>query len=127
MTKIAEGVFVEDILPAIPTTFTLNSAASTNLTSVRVGPATVFSISASNINAAARFLKIYDKASAPVPASDRPVLTLAIPATGFIHLPLFMGMRFTNGIALAITTVAADTDTTATAANEQKVAISYFA
>lgn len=126
MTKIAEGVFVTDILPTPPATYTLNSAASTNLTSVATGARTVFSISASNVNAAARYLKIYNKASAPVLASDRPVLTIALPANGTVHLPMTMGMFFSNGIALATTTGTADTDTAAVAANEIKVVISYF-
>lgn len=126
MTKIAEGVFVTDILTTPPTTFTLNSAATTNLTSVDPGAHTVFSITAFNANAAVRYLKLYNKASAPVLASDRPIIVVPIPAVGMVHLPMFMGARFPLGIALALVTGAADTDATAVAANDIKVAISYF-
>ncbi len=126
MTKIAEGVFVQDTLPTPPNTFTLNSAASTNATLVRTGAGNVFSISASNANAAPRYLKIYDKATAPVVGTDRPVLTVPVPANGLAHLPFPQGLRFTNGIALALTTGVADTDVAAVAVNELKVAIGYF-
>jgi hypothetical protein len=126
MTKIAEGVFVEDILPTPPVTFTLNSAATTNATSVATGSRVLFSITAFNANAAVRYLKLYNKATAPVPASDRPVIVVAIPATGTVHLPMFMGSQFPLGIALLLVTGAADTDATAVAANDIKVALSYF-
>lgn len=126
MTKIAEGVFVTDILTTPPTTFTLNSAATTNATLVDAGAHTIFSISASNANAAVRYLKIYNKATAPTVGTDRPILTLPIPATGLVHIPTFMGIRCPLGIGMALTTGVADSDTAAVAVNDIKVVISYF-
>lgn len=113
-------------LPVTPTTSTVNSAASTNATSVKASAGTVWSIVASNINAAARFLKIYNKASAPTVGTDVPVLTIAIPPGGVVQIDGGSnGIRLATGIAFAITTAAADSDTGAVAANEVKVVTSY--
>ncbi len=126
MTKIAEGVFVTNILPTPPTTYYLNSAATTNLAVVDTGQHIIYSITAFNANATVRYLKLYNKATAPVLASDRPVIVVPIPATGMVHLPMFMGARFPLGIGVALVTGIADTDATAVAANEIKVSLSYF-
>lgn len=109
-----------------PTVSTLNSAATTNATSVKTSGGIVYGVVASNINAAIRYLKIYNKASAPTVGTDVPVLTLAIPLTGVLSLNLGpLGLKLGTGIAFALTTGAADSDTAAVAANEIKVALSY--
>lgn len=112
--------------PASPTSFNLNSAATTNATSVSGSPRTVYSIVAGNINAAARYLKLYDKAAAPVVGVDTPVLTIPLPA-GDVRQVSFgaLGHRFANGVALAITAAAADADVTAVAAGDLKVTVDY--
>ena len=108
------------------TTF-INSAATTNATSVKAATGTLCNVAVSNINAAARFLKLYNKASAPTVGTDVPVLTIPIPATSVVNvLASDNGIQFPLGIALAITAAATDSDTTAVAANEIKVAISYL-
>ena len=113
--------------PATPTQSFINSAATTNATSVKASAGTVYGITATNINAAIRYLKLYNKASAPTVGTDVPVLSIPIPATGQVSInPGAMGIRFGTGIALAITAAAADTDTTAVAASEIKVATSYI-
>ena len=110
-----------------PTASNINSAATTNATSVKASAGTVYSVTASNINAAIRYLKFYNKASAPTVGTDVPVITIPIPAGGAINIPFgTTGHRFATGIALAITTGAADSDTGAVAANEIKVATAYI-
>lgn len=104
----------------------INSAATTNATSVKAGPARLLSVVASNINAAARFLKLYDKATAPTVGTDVPVITIPIPAGGIVSLNLGeFGVDFTLGIAAAITAVGTDADTTAVAASEIKAVLVY--
>jgi hypothetical protein len=104
-----------------------NSAASTNATLVRAGAAQVFHIVATNINASIRYLKIYDKATAPTVGTDTPILTIPIPATGFANIPSTLsGIYFSLGLAFAITGAAADSDTTAIAAGDVKVVFSYY-
>lgn len=109
-----------------PTPHTKNSLASTNATSVKGSAGTLYGIAASNINAAARFLKLYNKATAPTVGTDTPVLTITIPASGYINFDTgLLGMQFTLGIAYALTGLATDADTTAVAANDIKVFLNY--
>lgn len=113
--------------PATPTQSFVNSAATTNATSVKGSAGTVHSITTSNTGAAAAYVKFYNKATAPTVGTDVPVFTITVPASGSVNLHGgALGMRFGTGIALAITNLAADTDTTAVAAAQVKVATSYI-
>lgn len=110
-----------------PTASNVNSAATTNATSVKATAGSVYSITASNTGAAAAFLKLYNKASAPTVGTDVPVLTIPIPASSVQNIEFgTAGHRFTTGIALAITNLAADSDTTAIAASQVKVITAYI-
>lgn len=110
-----------------PTASNVNSAATTNATSVKTSAGSVYSITASNTGAAAAFLKLYNKASAPTVGTDVPVLTIPIPASSVQNIEFgTAGHRFTTGIALAITNLAADSDTTAIAASQVKVITAYI-
>ncbi len=77
------------------------------------------------MNAAVRFVKIYNKAAAPTVGTDTPLLTLAIPGTGAANVAFPNGLSFSTGIALAITAAATDGDTTVVAANEIIVNLFY--
>jgi hypothetical protein len=104
------------------------SAATTNATSVKASAGQVFGIVASNVNAAARYLKLYDKASAPTVGTDVPVLTLILPGAttgGGIVLNFPVGVAFANGIAFAVTSGAADSDTGAISASESIINVLY--
>lgn len=106
-----------------PNRHSANSAASTNLTSVRATPCRLRGVFVSNTGAAARFLKLYDKASAPVPASDTPLLVVPVGANGVVSLHLGDGIDFNLGLAYSITGGAADTDATEVGAGEVKVVL----
>lgn len=111
---------------ATPLASNINSAASTNLTSVKATAGTVYGVAAFNAGAAAAYVKLYNKASAPALATDVPVLVIPVPAgTSVVFSLCALGHRFGTGIALAITGGVADTDTTAVAAAQVKVATSY--
>lgn len=105
----------------VGTVFRLLSAASTNATSLKASAGTIYLIYAVNLNAAVRYLKLYNKATSPTVGTDTPVATLPIPASatgaGFV-LPIGPGADFSTGIAYATTTGIADSDTGAVAANE---------
>lgn len=112
--------------PVKPLTFSLNSAATTNATSVTSAVSMAYSVTASNSGAAAAFVKIYDKASAPTVGTDHPLLVVPVGASGVVNLDIgALGITFANGIAVAVTNLVADTDTTAVAANQVKVVLSY--
>lgn len=106
----------------------LISAASTNATSVKASAGELGLIYAVNLNAAVRYLKLYNKASAPTVGTDTPVATLPIPASttgaGF-SLPIPEGLAFSTGIAYAVTTGYADADTGAVAAGEIFLLLGY--
>ncbi len=106
----------------------VNSAASTNLTSLKAAAGQVFGVQLSNSGAAWAFLKLYNKASAPVLASDVPAMIIGIPPGGRCEVNRVMGNPFSTGIAYAIVggaTGAANTDTTAVAVNQVVGTIDY--
>jgi len=104
----------------------LISGASTNATSVKASAGIVYAIYATNSNAAFRYLKLYNKASAPTVGTDTPQNVFGLPATGggTIGIPQ-TGINFATGVALATTTGAANSDTGAVAANEILVMLCY--
>jgi hypothetical protein len=104
------------------------SAASTNATSLKASAGQIYGIQVFNVNAAARYLKLYNKATAPTVGTDTPVKTIMIPgntagAGAVIAWP--PGIAFGTGIAYALTTGIADSDTGAVAASELVVNIDY--
>lgn len=94
----------------------LSAAASTNATSVKASAGFVYRVRGYNNNAAARFLKFYNKASAPTVGTDTPVLTYRIAPTADFAFDVCL--YFATGIAFAITTAAADADTGALTAGD---------
>jgi len=107
----------------------LVSAASTNATVIKAGPGTIGYLAVSSVNAAARYLKLYDKATAPTVGTDTPIHTFIIPgntAGAGSNVPVpDEGIRFTAGISFALTTGIQDSDTGAVAANEIVVNYGY--
>lgn len=109
-----------------PTVHTLNSAATTNATSVKATAGRVYSLLLSNQNAAARFFKLYNKASAPTVGTDIPVAVIPVPASSTLVLELgTFGVQFGTGIAYAVTGAIGDTDTTVITAGDFKVNMQY--
>lgn len=114
------------VVGTTPTASNVNSAASTNATSVKASAGTVYSVIAFNAGAGVAFVKFYNKASAPTVGTDVPIWVLAVPAGGHAQIQFgVQGNRFGTGIALAITGAAADSDTTAVAAAQVKVSTAY--
>jgi hypothetical protein len=117
--------------PAAPATpLIINSAASTNGQLVLTGTSGLQALYATNEGAAAAFVKLYNKATAPVVGTDVPAMVIPVPAAvggvpGVAQIiPGFNGYRFALGLGLAITAGAADTDTAAVAAGQVKVILS---
>lgn len=100
-----------------------SSAATNNATSAKASAGNLFTISGVNTNAAARYLKFYNKASAPNPAADTVFWSLYLPPTAVVGgvfqidfgaMPLY----FSTGIAWALVTGSGDTDNTAVGAGD---------
>jgi len=101
------------------------SAASDNAAVVKATAGQIYTIIANNVNAAVRYLKLYNLAEAPTVGTDVPVMTLAIPAASVQRFDFPLGIAFDTGIAIATTTEATDAGTTGISANETVINIAY--
>jgi hypothetical protein len=101
------------------------SRADTNATVVSRATGKLGGWSLFNANAAARFLKIYDKASAPTVGTDVPVVTIALAPGQSPSVEMTAGIALANGLAFALTTGVDDLDTGAVAAREILVNLLY--
>jgi hypothetical protein len=104
---------------AIPHTARLLSAANTdNAAVVKAAAGIVFAIQGVNAAAATRYLKLYNKATAPA-STDTPIKTLALQASlPFSFSWLDLGLDFPLGIGYRLVTGSADNDATAVTAGD---------
>lgn len=114
--------------------YRLVTANTTNLNQVRNGPAKVKGIIAVNTAAYAIFVKLYwfqptSSASGPTVGTTLPDVTIALPALG-TTTPSGVMQSFTEGFAakngnlfIAVTKLAADSDTTAVAAGDGLISL----
>jgi len=114
------------------TQYSLVSAASTNANNIKATGGVVYSIQVFNNGSSLGYLKLYDKATLPVPATDNLVLksTIIIPhgsgAGAGVVVSLPVPKKFTSGIGFAITGAIATTDATSVAASQFVVNIDYI-
>jgi hypothetical protein len=91
-----------------------SAAASDNATLVAVGPVKLCFITAYNAAAAARYVKLYNKATAPTVGTDVPIMTIAIQATSQFNFNLGENqLLFPLGLGVGMVTGATDNNTTA--------------
>jgi hypothetical protein len=108
--------------------FSLLSAATTNLTLVSPKPAMVTGWSIANTSTSPRYVRLYDKATAPVPATDAALIDLRFPIPAGTQAEAQLGTNaswFHSGLGLDITGGPADTDATAVAAGDVSINIFY--
>jgi hypothetical protein len=128
VTVASGGIAVAPVVAATP--YFVNSAATTNGALVLTGTSGLTAFWATNTGASAAFVKLYNKATAPVVGTDVPEMIIPVPAAvsgvpGTASLPMgFNAFRFPLGLGIAITGGVADTDTTAVAAGQVKVKLS---
>jgi hypothetical protein len=96
----------------------LSAAASVNNTLVKASAGDVYNIYGHNANAAARYLKLYNKATAPVAGTDTPVATFYLAPQASFRFEFPKGLYFSTGIGYALTTGVADADTGALTAGD---------
>ena len=108
------------------TQFRLASAATTNATSVKGSAGNVYMISVANTSLAVKYLKFYNKATAPTVGTDVPTLVIGIPtaSTYFFNFDV-IPLPFATGIALATTGLGTDVDATAVAASDLMITVLY--
>lgn len=85
----------------------------------------ILDITIANTSAALRYVKLYDKATAP-DENDTPIRTYPVPIGGSISPVVPDGIGFTNGISIRATTGIADNDTGAPTANDVVVNVGYL-
>jgi hypothetical protein len=105
----------------------LISTSSTNATSVKTSSGKVSGIYVLNTANAIRFVKFFDKASAPTLGTDVPVFVLGIAANGIAQPTLANPILFNKGIAFAMVTGSADNDTGAVTAGDLIMSFVYSA
>ena len=121
------SVLAHEGTPVTPTAYTLNSAATTNAVAVKASSGIVYAVAVTNTSATVKYLKIYNKATAPTVGTDVPLITIPIAPTAIANITWAdKGLRFATGIGIATTTGIAYTDTNAVAANDLQITISYI-
>ncbi len=107
------------------TTTALNSAATTNATVLKATAGMVFYIGLHNTTAAAKYFRLYNKATAPTVGTDVPVQIITVPANSSKELTINYGLKFATGIGYAITNAATVLDATAVAAGDVLLTINW--
>ena len=113
------------------TPYKLIAAGSTNATSVKASAGQLYEIVAENFSTSIRYLKIYDKATSPTVGTDTPIWTIAIPPAsasgqvGGVSKTIPKGIALANGLAIALTTGLADSDTGGVTANDVVLNLGY--
>ena len=104
-----------------------NDAGGTTATNLTTKKTRLLQIEARNNGATAAFLRLYDKATTPIPGTDVPKMTFMLPACGGKVDEKNMALEFTVGLSYAITSGAGDTSDGVTAGvNEVAVKFEYF-
>lgn len=102
----------------------VNSAANNNSTLIKAGGTTILHIMAMNASAATKYVRLYNKATAPTVGTDAPDIVIAVPATSSKEIIMGeVGVFFPLGLGLAITGGAARLDNTSTAAGDVQLFI----
>ena len=96
----------------------VNSAGSTNATSLKGSAGNLLEVDLKNNAAYAVYVKFYNKASAPTVGTDTPVWTLPLAAGEGYARSFPRGKPFATGLAYAITKNQADSDTTVVVAGD---------
>ena len=106
--------------------YKLLSLASTNANNIKSTPATIGFMTCSNSANGSRYLKLYNKASAPVVGTDVPTFTFEIPANGHRDFVFpAMGLNFTNGLSIAMTLGVSDANNGAVTSDALVLNISF--
>ena len=106
--------------------YSVNSSGAANQDSalIQAGQTWVRGLALFNTTATARYVKLYNKATAPV-STDTPAYRIYVPPTGQVAPPLTEDVVFPLGLGIRITTGAADSDTGACSANDVLANVNY--
>lgn len=94
------------------------SAATTNATNVKTTAARLYGYHLANLTAAWKYVRLYNKTSAPTVGTDSPVMVIPIPPNDTVTISFPAPVTFASGLGYSITNGVADLDNTAVAAND---------
>lgn len=94
------------------------SLATTNSLLVKTARTRLYVLEMLNTNASARYVKLYNKATAPTVGTDAPLMTFQLNQNVPRIIVCELGMLFPLGLGIGITGALADADTTAIGAND---------
>ncbi len=103
----------------------IQSASGTNATSVKTTSGSIYDMDLGNNGTTDVWFKIYNKASAPTVGTDTPIWSVYVPKGTARSYTSDYPIGFSSGLAYAITGGAADSDTTAVAANQLTGVLNY--
>lgn len=95
-----------------PSTLHAVAAASNNATSIKAAAGQLYAVRVFNNATYPVYVKFYNKATAPNPAADTPVLTVGVQAGTARDVVMPKGFPFATGIGMAIVKGIADNDNT---------------
>lgn len=101
-------------------------AATTNPTLVSTGAKRLVGFVLSNNSAATKWVRLFNKATAPVPGTDTPLFTVPIAAGTTRDFSIPVGVAFSLGLGYAVTGAAPDNDATAVAVNDVTGVLAYL-
>lgn len=110
------------------TAHSLIAAATINATVVKAAAGKLIGGLLKNVSAAVRYVKLYNKATAPVPGTDVPILRIPLNAGETVNLNSILGTTghtFSAGISYVIVVNQADADATVVAAGDVVVNLVY--
>lgn len=113
------------IVPPTNSKYHVVAAAGTNAASIKVTGGNVMLARIFNNAAYPIYVKLFNKATAPVPGTDTPVETIGVQAGMSYTQQISSGDNYATGIGIAITKGIADNDATAVALNDCVVDLEY--
>ncbi len=105
--------------------YVVNSLATTNDALIATGARTVKSVQIFNASGGAVYVRLFDKATAPIPGTDTPYRVYAVPTLTTFDLVLPAGDAYTLGLGIAITAGAPVLDATAVGAGDVQATVNY--
>jgi hypothetical protein len=115
--RVRAGATYSELSKPSASFYLASSAANSNAQVIATGARDLHYVTGVNTVASVRYLKFYNKATSPNPASDTPVMTLSLPASSAFQFAV-PGFTFSTGIGIVIVTGAAVTDATAGSAGD---------
>jgi hypothetical protein len=94
------------------------AAAGTNPTLLKASAGRLYGYQLANMTASWKFVRFYNKSTAPVAGTDAPFMVVALPPNSSVDLNWTIPISFTTGMGYTVTGAVADNDATAVAAND---------